>query len=76
MVKETSPCLIKNHNTKTYDGMKVQRHSFFDSVLHSGEWLASCFALSSGNSPRYPLVGGPETRYGRSREEKNLCLVN
>jgi len=54
MVKETSPFLIKDHNAKTYDGMKLERHSFFGSALHAGEWLASRFALSSGNSPRYP----------------------
>jgi hypothetical protein len=32
--KKKSPCLIKHHNTKTYDGMKVEHHPFVGSVLH------------------------------------------
>jgi hypothetical protein len=64
--------LIKHHNTKTYDGMKVEHHPFVGSVLHASEWSASRSALSTGNSQRYPLVDGTDTRYGRSREDKNL----
>jgi len=73
MVKESFPCLIKHHNTKTYDGKEVERHSFFGSVIHAGGWSASGFALSLGKQPALPFGGwARHTIWTHQRREKSL----
>jgi hypothetical protein len=57
-------------------GVAVQPHSFLISTLKRGEWLTSCSSpLNPWEELRYPLnimLGGPLSRYGNFREDKNL----
>jgi hypothetical protein len=62
---------------KTYGGMDVYIHIFLTSALAEGEWSAprTCRFNSRGKSSQDPLdkrVGGPQSRSGRSGEEKTL----
>jgi hypothetical protein len=64
---------------KTYEGVDVEIHIFFTSALVGGEWSASRPGRFTPEEriPPYPLdrVGGPQSRSGRYREEKNLALA-
>jgi hypothetical protein len=50
---------------------------FLTAALAGGEWSASrpCRLTPGGNSPQYPLdrrLGGPQSRSGCYKEEKNI----
>jgi hypothetical protein len=64
---------------KTYLGVKVQLHSFFD-LGTRWRWVVSFTPrplYPQGKSPSYPLdrrLGGPQSRSGSGGEEKNSQL--
>jgi hypothetical protein len=65
---------------KTYWGGEVQLQAFLTAALDGGEWSASrpaAYTPRERASLWYPLdrrLGGPQSRSGRSCEEKNPQL--
>jgi hypothetical protein len=56
---------------KMYGGVEVQIHAFLTLALDENEWPAS---RPQSLYPRNPL-GGSQSRYGRSGEEKNVPFL-
>jgi len=59
--------------------VKAELHSFLTLAMDGGEWLTWRLGhLVPGKEPRYPMnrgLGGPQSRPGRYREEKNLLFL-
>jgi len=60
---------------KAYWRVEVQLNTFFELSLDGGEWSASCLSCFTHRvRALYPLdrrLGGPQSHYGHSGEEKN-----
>jgi hypothetical protein len=72
--------LVKHYAMKAYGGSRGIDPLFLTSALDAGKLSASrpCSFTLGGKSLRYPLnwrLGGPQSRSGRSGEEKNLVLL-
>ena len=67
------------HAMKTYTKAELQFHSFLTSKLYAGNWTASRSSrFNYGDELRYSLnrrLGGPQSRSGLSRYEKNFLLL-
>jgi hypothetical protein len=71
-----SLCCLEHHAMNTYGEMEVE----FQVFLTSGtrwRWVVSIMSQTiypRGKSPRY--LGGPQSRSGRSGEERNLLILS
>jgi len=66
---------------KTYEEVEVSLHAFLTSALHGAEWSASraghfAFRERTPGSNCIMRLGGPQSRSGRSGDERNPFVVS
>jgi hypothetical protein len=67
-----SPCLVKYHANKTFEGVKIQLHTILTSAVDEDKWSASRFGLFCPVPAGYESGWVPKSVCTQQRREKSL----